>query len=257
MERPGRHPRFLADPRQRHRRRSQVRQHPPPAHHRPGRPVRQRFASRRRERPARPLRRHSGPLHVGVQITAARRSALYRFTYPAGQPANLLFNVATLLRSGSRTLEIQSLVSSKIQIVSPTELAGSTTVKGGWNKQTTPYTVYFYAVTDAPAEASGVWSGFSRQPGAHAAEGGVNQPTGAWFTFAGTAERTVRMKIAISFIGIEQARQSLAAEIPAFDFDATRNQTLALWDRALAKSTSTVQRPSRSRFSIPRSTTPC
>jgi len=173
--------------------------------------------------------------NVGVQITAARRSALYRFTYPAGQPANLLFNVATLLRSGSRTLEIQSLVSSKIQIVSPTELAGSTTVKGGWNKQTTPYTVYFYAVTDAPAEASGVWSGFSRQPGAHAAEGGVNQPTGAWFTFAGTAERTVRMKIAISFIGIEQARQSLAAEIPAFDFDATRNQTLALWDRALGK----------------------
>ncbi|MDR3792434.1 MAG: GH92 family glycosyl hydrolase [Terracidiphilus sp.] len=172
---------------------------------------------------------------VDVQITATRRSALYRFTYPAGQPANLLVNVAAFLRSGYRTGETQQLVGSKVQVLSPTELAGSTTIQGGWNKQTTPYTVYFYAVTDTPAATSGVWLGFDRKPGIRETAGGANQPAGAWLTFPGSQPRTVRMKLAISFISVEQARQSLAAEVPAFDFDATRAATLALWDKALSR----------------------
>ena len=173
--------------------------------------------------------------HIGVEITAARRSALYRFSYPAGQPANLLVNVAALLRSGFKTGETQALVGSKIEILSPTELAGSTTVKGGWNKQTTPYTVYFYAVADTPAASSGTWLGFARQEGGHAAGGGPHQPAGAWLTFPGSAARTVRLKLAISFISVDQARQSLAAEIPGFNFEATRARNLAQWDRALSR----------------------
>jgi predicted alpha-1,2-mannosidase len=174
--------------------------------------------------------------NVGVEITAARRSALYRFSYPAGQPANLLFDVSHILRSGFRTGQAQELLSSKIEILSPTEVAGSTTVKGGWNKQTTPYTVYFYAVTDTPAVASGTWLGFGLKPGARSAQGGAAEPAGAWFTFApGHANQNVQMKIAISFVSVEQARRSLAAEIPAFNFAATRAAALAQWDRALAK----------------------
>jgi predicted alpha-1,2-mannosidase len=173
--------------------------------------------------------------NVGVQITAARRSALYRFSYPAGQQANLIVNVAALLRSGFKTGETQALVASKIEVLSPTELAGSTTVKGGWNKQTTPYTVYFDAVLDTPAQESGVWSGFKREPGGAKAEGGPNQPTGAWMSFGADLTKPVQMKIAISFIGVEQARQSLATEIPGFDFAATRARALAAWDRALGK----------------------
>ena len=41
---------------------------------------------------------------IGVEITAARRSALYRFSYPAGDGQNLLFDVAHILRSGFRTV---------------------------------------------------------------------------------------------------------------------------------------------------------
>ena len=41
------------------------------------------------------------------------------------------------------------------------------------------------------------------------------------------------MKIGISFISIEQARQNLAREIPGFDFAAVHNATLAAWDKAL------------------------
>jgi predicted alpha-1,2-mannosidase len=173
--------------------------------------------------------------HVGVEITAACRSALYRFSYPAGQQANLIVNVSALLRSGFRTGETQSLVASTVQVLSPTELAGSTTVKGGWNKQTTPYTVYFAASLDTPAQNSSVWTGFKREQGGSKAEGGPNQPVGAWMSFGSGPAHPVQMKIAISFISIEQARKSLAAEIPGFDFAAVRAQNQAAWDQALGK----------------------
>ena len=172
---------------------------------------------------------------VGVEITASRRAALYRFTYPANRPANLLVNVAALLRSGFKTGETQALVGSHVQILSPTELAGSTIVRGGWNKQTTPYTVYFSALLDTPAANSGVWQDFDLKSGARMAEGGANQPVGAWLSFSGSGARTVRMRIAISFVSIEQARRSLNEEIPTFDFEATQARAQAVWDRALEK----------------------
>ena len=44
---------------------------------------------------------------IGVDITAARRSAIYRFHYPQGAPANLLFDVTHCLISGARQSEDQ------------------------------------------------------------------------------------------------------------------------------------------------------
>ena len=89
---------------------------------------------------------------VGVEITAARRAAIYRFQFPQGAKANLLFDVGHYLLSGMRTGERQKLVAAEVNVVSPTEVEGSTSITGGWNKQPNTYTVYFCARTDTPAE---------------------------------------------------------------------------------------------------------
>jgi predicted alpha-1,2-mannosidase len=170
---------------------------------------------------------------VGVEITAARRSAIYRFHYPAGAKDNLLFDVGHYLLSGIRTGEAQSLVSSDVQVLSPTEVAGSTSITGGWNKQPNTYTVYFCARTDTPAESWGTWLDGKMQPGSKTAHGEANSKSGAWLTFANKSGRPVQMKIGISFISVEQARRNLAAEIPAFDFAATHAAAGAKWNRAL------------------------
>jgi len=172
---------------------------------------------------------------VGVEITAARHSAIYRFRYPAGVKANLLFDVGHYLLSGIRTGEEQSLVSSEIKVLSPTEVAGATSVKGGWNKQPTPYTVYFFARTDTPAASWGTWLGGDLKPGSRSVNGEAESKSGAWLTFEPKSERPVLMKIGISFISVEQARRNLAAEIPGFDFAATHAAAVAKWNRALGK----------------------
>lgn len=171
---------------------------------------------------------------VNVEITAARRSAIYRFSYPQGAKANLLFDVSHFLLSGLRTGETQSLVASEVNVISPTELAGSTTLKGGWNKQPTPFTVYFVARTDVPAASWGTWLDGKLDAGAKLAHGAADANAGAWLTFE-KARRPVLMKIGISFISLEQARHNLAAEIPAFDFNATHAEAIAKWNRALGK----------------------
>jgi predicted alpha-1,2-mannosidase len=171
--------------------------------------------------------------NIGVEITAARRSAIYRFHYPKGAPANLLFDVSHYLLSGFLQGEDQQLTASDVKILSPTEVAGSTSVTGGWNKQPNSYTVYFYARLSTPAASWGTWLNSQLTPGSKPAHGEPGSSTGAWLTFAGTADRTILMKIGISFISIAQARQNLAAEIPAFNFDAVHAAALAQWDKAL------------------------
>ncbi|HEX4758187.1 MAG TPA: GH92 family glycosyl hydrolase [Terracidiphilus sp.] len=172
---------------------------------------------------------------VGVEISAARRSAIYRFRYPQGTKANLLFDTGHFLLSGMRTGEMQLGVSSEVKVLSPTEVAGSTSVKGGWNKQPNTYTVYFYARTDTPAESWGTWLGGQIEPGSKSVEGKAINKSGAWLTFAPKAGRPVLMKVGISFISVEQARRNLAAEIPAFDFAAVHAAAVSNWNRALGK----------------------
>jgi len=172
---------------------------------------------------------------VGVEVTAARRSAIYRFRYPLGAQANLLFDLGHCLRSGEGSGEAQSLVSTDAVVLSPTEVAGSTTVTGGWNKQPNTYTVYFYAKTDTPAASWGTGLDNLEQPCGKSANGPAKSNPGAWLTFNTKPGRPVLMKIGISFISIGQARRNLEAEIPAFDFAATHAAAVAKWNRALGK----------------------
>ncbi len=172
---------------------------------------------------------------VSVEITAARRTALYRFTYPASPQSNLLFEVSHCLLASVRHGESQSLTASEVNVLSPTEVAGSSSVTGGWNKQPNSYTVYFYAMTDTPAASSGTWLNGHLQPGIKTVRGEANSNSGAWLSLPTHAGQQVLMKIGISFISIEQARRNATTEISAFDFAATQAAAVAAWDRALSK----------------------
>jgi len=170
---------------------------------------------------------------VDVDITAARRAAIYRFHYPAGAQANLLFDVAHCLYSGGFGREEQILTAYDAEILSPTEVAGSASVKGGWNMQTKPYTVYFYAKTNTPGVTSSKWTGGYPRLANDTSKLPI-PAGGALLTFGKATTKPVLMKIGISFISIAQARKNVEAEIPGFDFEATHAAAVREWNRALA-----------------------
>ena len=177
--------------------------------------------------------------NIGVEIASSRRSAIYRFTYPAAEKSNLLIDAGHCLTATEKYHENQTLVASSAKIVSSTEISGFTTVLGGWNIQPVPYTVYFYAVTDTPASTFGTWNGKvgsngTLAPGSRGESESKGLKAGAWLTFATHANQVVQMKIGISFISEAQAKTNAIAEIPSFNFEAVHTQAQKTWDEAVA-----------------------
>jgi predicted alpha-1,2-mannosidase len=170
---------------------------------------------------------------IGVEITAAKRSAIYRLTYPATKQANILIDAGHCLSWISKAGEGQLIANSQVQIVSPTEVSGSSSVTGGWNKQPRPYTVYFYAVSDTAADKWGTWRDARLYPGERTEGPEPASKTGAWFSFATHQGQQVGLKLGISFVSVEQARRNLFSEIPGFDFDRVHADAVSAWNKAL------------------------
>ncbi len=171
--------------------------------------------------------------NVKAEITTASRASIYRFTYPDGETARLIFDPNHFLYFNIAG-EGQRLAGSSVRVLSPTEVAGHASVTGGWNLQPVPYTVYFYAVSDTPAASRGTRAveNASAQAGKAPADG--PERTVAWLEFRGKEARTVRVKVGISFVSVEQARANVR-EIDRFDFDGTREKGVAIWNDALGK----------------------
>jgi len=192
-----------------------------------------------------------GSSGIHAEITTSRRTPIYRFTYPADQERSILVDVGHLLMklhdSPHRHPEGQIVYSTDVEILSPTEIAGTQASVMGWNLQTTPMRVFFYLVTDTPAITSGTWEdGKVPRPGATAAH--YKMPftmktlppppapivnTGAYLTFAPGA-KPVLVKVGISFVSIEQAKSNALHEISGFDFDGTRKAVVEAWDKQLS-----------------------
>jgi predicted alpha-1,2-mannosidase len=188
---------------------------------------------------------------IHAEITTARRTPVYRFTYPATGERTLLVDVGHLLMklhdSPHRYPEGQVVYSTEVEVLSPTEIAGVQASVMGWNIQTTPMRVYFYLATDTPAVASGTWEdGKSVRPGTKTASykmpftmSTLPQPpapivsTGAYLTFA-RGDKPVRVKVGVSFVSVEQAKKNAMSEVAGFDFDGTRKAAVAAWDKELS-----------------------
>jgi predicted alpha-1,2-mannosidase len=171
---------------------------------------------------------------IDAEVTAAERAALYRFTYPQTDRANILFDVSHCLVGGAQYGENQSLVASSVEVLSSNEVTGFSRVTGGWNLQTNAYTVYFYAVTDTPADESGTWRDGTLRLGGREQSGGAGERVGAWLAFESPAGRAVRLKMGISFVSIARAKAN-ALKLAGFDFEGVRAAAAKAWDTALEK----------------------
>ena len=172
---------------------------------------------------------------VRVELTTAARASLYRFSFPAGQEAHLLFDVGHCLVSGASFGEGQKVVTSTVQVLSPREVAGSSTLTGGWNQQTRAFTVFFYAVADNAAGSVGTWKLGKSYPNvkSQSTQPGDDAGAGAWLDWGAKHPDVIRLKIGISFVSVAQAK-SHASDIRGFDFERTRAAAVAAWEEALS-----------------------
>jgi predicted alpha-1,2-mannosidase len=144
-----------------------------------------------------------------VELAAAARAGIGRFTFPAGAVPTLYLNAG-----GSATQRKQD--SATFEVRGKDGLAGVVR-SGGFCTMDDDYALYFAIRFDRPVAAYGAWAG-------HAAGASVTFPPGGG---------PLLVKVGISFVSVANAEANLDAEIAGWDFDAVHAQAKAAWSQLL------------------------
>lgn len=162
--------------------------------------------------------------NIHTELTSTVRTGFTRITYGSGPLQTLIFDMAHAgqNRGGDRKTII---FNSQLRLVNPTTLTGYRKLSG-WQKERS---VYFYAVFSRPVEKSLFKSG-----GEVFERGGIanGRNVKCFLAFAPSSEPLL-MKVGISPVSVENARENLEKENPSWDFDAVSNANREAWEKEL------------------------
>lgn len=179
--------------------------------------------------------------NIKVETTTTTRTGISRYTFPKGQ-SNILLNLG---------LGLTNEEGAAIKIVSPTEIEGIRTVGSFcYYKPEEAYPVYFVAKFSKPATKYGVWKTPKTYKGAEAewmpyngkprlmegySKEVIGDSIGSYFTYHFEKPTQVEVKIGVSYVSIENARENLEQETQDFSFEAIHQQAEAHWEQQLSK----------------------
>lgn len=139
---------------------------------------------------------------INAELTTTLRCGYHRYTYPSAQDKKLVLNLAV---SNERVREW------KLEQVGPNAFQGY---------QQTGGKVFFYATASQPIEKIETK--------------GEGKKEIRLIHFGGSA-KTLELKIALSFVSNENARENLEKELKGKQFDQVRSEAAAVWEKLLAK----------------------
>lgn len=188
------------------------------------------------------------PKAIESELTATTRTGLGAFTFPATDHATMLVNPGG---SGFANTRADVHIDA-----SRREVTGSAD-SGQFCVNRNSYRVYFAARFNRPFAAFGTWQKQVLQPGSTSATdtspigltykplpGGPESlpgnpsstaQAGAYLTFDARTKRTVRVKVAISYVSADSALRNLRAESHGWDLGATRRAATAAWNAQLGR----------------------
>lgn len=170
--------------------------------------------------------------NVRAELTATRLVAVHRYTYPGVERVHLLFDAGSVVTTGGGAGRRQRPIASHARVVAPDRVEGMGSFIGGWNPS--PYTLYFAAVFSRPAAAWGTWRGGEVFPGTDSVAGEQGS-AGAYLTFDSAQGRGVEVKIGLSFLSVERARENIMRETRGVGFNGVRFRAAEEWRQALSK----------------------
>lgn len=160
-----------------------------------------------------------------VELTSTERVSFYRFRYTEDMNTQILVNLGGYI--GNSTM-----ANAAVKKVSNKEFEGSfSSVKRYWGGPK-DVRVYFVVQFDKAAGSMNGWKGKSILKNISELNG---DSTGVSAKYDVKAGDEVKMKVAISYTSIENAKNNLVTECISWDFDAVRNETRQVWNNWLGK----------------------
>ncbi|MEE9361572.1 MAG: GH92 family glycosyl hydrolase [Cellulophaga sp.] len=178
---------------------------------------------------------------IKVEATATTRVGVSKYSFPAGK-SNVLINLG---------LGLTNEQGAQVKVVSATEIEGIRSVGSFcYYKAEEAYPVYFVARFSKPAKEFGVWKKPTKYNGLESQWMGYNGNTrlmkgyskevvgdsiGAYMSYDFKLPTQVEMKIGISYVSIENARENLEKETSKNTFDEILKETRAEWNHYLSR----------------------
>ena len=167
--------------------------------------------------------------NVNAELTATTRAGFHRYTYPANEDKTLLIDLNHSRDKGSWGSRI---ILTQIQVIDNQTIAGYRII-GGWANLRK---VCFYAKLSQPFSSHVLKNGNSEYADTKIING--NQLNGselkALLKFD-KSDKPLLVKVGISPVSVENAKQNLESEIRDWDFDRVAANAKAVWEQELGK----------------------
>jgi predicted alpha-1,2-mannosidase len=161
--------------------------------------------------------------NIQSEFAVTERTGMSQYTF-APQT-----NKATIIIGGG--VALTKVTAAAIAITGPHTCEGFAE-GGNFCRYPTPYKIYFAAEVNGKVLSSGTWKEDKLKPNTFFAEG---KNSGVYFTFDTQSQKTVQYKIAISYVSVENAKENLKTENPAWDFNSVKNHAIDKWNEYLSK----------------------
>lgn len=167
---------------------------------------------------------------VRAEVTATTRCAHHRYTFMDAPEGTVLIDASASIADGHCTVG-DLTVDPATRTVS-----GMSHNQGNFAGRYGGFDVFFVARFNRDFSGFGTWdSADSIHDGEpHAASDADPGHVGAYLRFDTESAPTVEMQLCLSYVDVEGAQKALDAELPEFDFAATRAQTLLAWEDELS-----------------------
>ena len=167
---------------------------------------------------------HLKTYDIAAELTATDRVGFHRYTFPADSSSHILFDLGT---------ELGPCEMSDCHV----EMTGDSRMTGyveasGTRRRPKPTRIYFVVDFSRPITEFGGWQDGNLAPELSRVSG---KDSGAYVRFDTSEDRSVLMKVAISYCNIDGAIRNMEAELPHWDFDRVRSEATESWNEWLGR----------------------
>ncbi|MBQ6022716.1 MAG: GH92 family glycosyl hydrolase [Clostridia bacterium] len=160
------------------------------------------------------------------EMTSTDHAALLRFTYDTAKNAGLYIDAASSISGdGIKTASISADPANR-------RMTAEATLWGTFTDRYGGMPVYLYAEWDRPAQSVSACTEQGAFDGQTAAEGETT--AGIYLNFGNCEAQSVTIRMGVSFVSVENAKENLLAETGGSDFDDVRNAAEHAWEERLS-----------------------
>ncbi|WP_300598446.1 GH92 family glycosyl hydrolase [Niabella sp.] len=166
---------------------------------------------------------------IRAELTATKRVAFHRYTFPASEQAYILFDI------GNQQGESGPVKDAGVRLLPDGRIEGWVTTLPAYIQKYQPgasVTLYFSAVVDKACTAYGAFNGKEVHMSVREAKG---KGAGIYLGFSTKEQEALTIKAGLSYTSIENARLNLETEAATLSFDQARAQSKETWNAYLGR----------------------